>query len=189
MFGAPGRTRTRDILFRRQALFQLSYGSISNCDDRDLAGGSRSLASRFITIANLVIREVNGHPCPKLHLRRRLLLVPPRSPEHFGGLGRTRTYNLHLRRVALCPVELRNQSWWAGKELNPHSQRRGSYNPLGSPLPSLPITWYSVRDSNPHISPCKDDASPSCHPSILFVVLLVCTRHREASPMSSLSNQ
>ena len=30
------------------------------------------------------------------------------GPAELGGLGRTRTYNLHLRRVALYPVELRN---------------------------------------------------------------------------------
>ncbi len=40
--------------------------------------------------------------------------LPPyddaRSPEHSGRRERTRTSNLHLRRVALYPVELRNDN-------------------------------------------------------------------------------
>lgn len=66
-------------------------------------------------------------------------------------------------------IQLSHETILVGRcGLEPLPIRRG-FTVRSPEPPTLPTrNWYSVRDSNPHVSPCKDDASLSCHPSITW---------------------
>lgn len=56
--------------------------------------------------------------------------------------------------------------WWADVDSN-HSPLRHDFTDRLLEPPALSTRiWYSAKDSNLHITPCKDVASPSSHPSI-----------------------